>query len=94
MAHDMTDLLQRQNLPLEAKVVMTQQRIRDWYEYWDGKVYHSHSALNTMHLRQFSKAPAAFCIHAVISMLCGQLFSHCLQSMQSEALPRFRVRLW
>lgn len=33
------DLKQLQSLPLEAKIIMTQQRIRQWYEYWDGKVY-------------------------------------------------------
>lgn len=33
------DLAQLQSLPLEAKIIMTQQRIRQWYEYWDGKVY-------------------------------------------------------
>ena len=33
------DLAQMQSLPLEAKIIMTQQRIRQWYEYWDGLVY-------------------------------------------------------
>lgn len=28
------ELRQRQSLPLEAKIIMTQQRIREWYEYW------------------------------------------------------------
>lgn len=32
-------LLQRQCLPLEAKVQMTLARIRDWYNHWDGEVY-------------------------------------------------------
>lgn len=32
------DLKQMQSLPLEAKIIMTQQRIRQWYEYWDGMV--------------------------------------------------------
>ena len=27
------DLAQMQSLPLEAKIIMTQQRIRQWYEY-------------------------------------------------------------
>lgn len=30
------DLAQMQSLPLEAKIIMTKQRIRQWYEYWDG----------------------------------------------------------
>lgn len=37
------DLRQMQSLPLEAKIIMTQQRIRQWYEYWDGMVYVSFS---------------------------------------------------
>lgn len=38
-----SDLRQRQGLPLEAKIIMTQQRIRQWYDYWDGEVYLSFS---------------------------------------------------
>lgn len=31
---DKQKMIQRQSLPLEAKVQMTKQRIRDWIEYW------------------------------------------------------------
>lgn len=37
------DLPQMQSLPLDAKIIMTKRRIRDWYEYWDGLVYVSFS---------------------------------------------------
>lgn len=37
--HTNYDLAQMQSLPLSAKIRMTEQRIRDWYDYWDGKVY-------------------------------------------------------
>lgn len=37
--HTQYDLAQMQSLPLEAKIVMTQQRIRQWYDYWNGDVY-------------------------------------------------------
>lgn len=37
------DLPQMQSLPLEAKVMMTKRRIRDWYEHFDGLVYVSFS---------------------------------------------------
>lgn len=37
------DLKQMQSLPLEAKIMMTQRRIRDWYDYWNGQVYVSFS---------------------------------------------------
>ena len=32
-------LQQRQGLPLEIKIRLSQQRIKEWYEYWDGDVY-------------------------------------------------------
>ena len=32
-----------QSLPLAAKIIMSQRRIRDWYDYWDGQVYVSFS---------------------------------------------------
>lgn len=38
-----SDLRQRQSLPLEAKIIMTKERIRQWYDYWDGEVYLSFS---------------------------------------------------
>ena len=37
------DLAQMQSLPLRAKIRMSDQRIRQWYEYWDGMVYVSFS---------------------------------------------------
>ena len=42
-AHLPHDLKQMQSLPLEAKIIMSQRRIRDWYDYWDGQVYVSFS---------------------------------------------------
>ena len=41
--HEAWELKQMQSLPLEAKIRMTQRRIRDWYEHWDGMVYVSFS---------------------------------------------------
>ena len=41
--HQPHDLKQMQSLPLEAKIIMTQQRIRQWYDHWDGEVYVSFS---------------------------------------------------
>lgn len=40
MAHD---LAQMQSVPLEGKIIMTQLRIRAWYEHFDGQVYVSFS---------------------------------------------------
>lgn len=41
--HQPYDLKQMQSLPLKAKIIMTQRRIREWYEHWDGNVYVSFS---------------------------------------------------
>ena len=41
--HQAHDLKQMQSLPLEAKIIMSQQRIRQWYDHWDGMVYVSFS---------------------------------------------------
>ena len=41
--HQPYDLKQMQSVPLEGKIIMTQQRIRQWYEHWDGLVYVSFS---------------------------------------------------
>jgi 3'-phosphoadenosine 5'-phosphosulfate sulfotransferase (PAPS reductase)/FAD synthetase len=40
---ELWQLKQRQSLPLEAKIIHTQNVIRQWYEYWDGQVYVSFS---------------------------------------------------
>lgn len=37
--HDIEDLRQRQSLPLQAKILMTQRRIREWVDYWHDDVY-------------------------------------------------------
>lgn len=36
-------LRQKQALPLEGKIILAQQRIREWYDHWDGQVYISFS---------------------------------------------------
>lgn len=41
--HDIEDLRQRQALPLQAKILMTQRRIREWVDYWHDDVYVSFS---------------------------------------------------
>lgn len=37
------ELQQMQSLPLELKIRKSQERIKEWYEYWDGMVYVSFS---------------------------------------------------
>lgn len=41
--HEPYELKQMQSLHLEAKIRMSQMRIRDWYDHWDGQVYISFS---------------------------------------------------
>lgn len=41
--HTISDLYQMQSLPLSAKISMTRNRIRAWYEHYDGEVYVSFS---------------------------------------------------
>lgn len=43
MKHTKSDLKQMQSLPLAAKLRMTERRIMDWYDYWNGNVYVSFS---------------------------------------------------
>lgn len=41
--HSSYDLKQMQAVPLKGKITMTKNRIREWYNYWDGDVYVSFS---------------------------------------------------
>jgi len=43
MRHQISDLYQMQCLPLDAKIRMTQNRIRGWYDHFGGDVYCSFS---------------------------------------------------
>lgn len=42
-SHTRGDLEQMQSLSLESKILMTKQRIKAWYDHWDGMVYVSFS---------------------------------------------------
>jgi len=60
-------LKQRQDLPLELKVVRTKQKIRDWYEHWQGDVYVSFlggkdsTVLVDIVKEMYPEVPAVFC---------------------------------
>ena len=41
--HSKGDLMQMQSLPLRIKITMTERRIFDWYDHWQGDVYLSFS---------------------------------------------------
>lgn len=55
------------SLPLEAKIIKSQLRIREWYEYWDGDVYVSFSggkdSTVLLHLVRdlYPEVPAVYC---------------------------------
>lgn len=63
---ELYELRQRQSLPLEAKITMSLQRIREWHEHWDGQVYVSFSGGKDssvlLHLVRllYQEVPAAF----------------------------------
>ena len=40
---ELWELQQKQQLPLDLKILLTKQRIIEWYDYWDGQVYISFS---------------------------------------------------
>lgn len=40
---NMAALKQKQSLPLEAKIMLTQKRVEEWYKHWDGQIYLSFS---------------------------------------------------
>lgn len=54
MKHTRYDLVQMQSLPLEAKILMTKRRIRDWYDYFNGNVYLSVSGKDSTVLRDMA----------------------------------------
>ena len=43
MKHTINELKQKQAMPLEAKIIMSQRRIKEWYDYFNGNVYVSFS---------------------------------------------------
>ena len=65
--HTSHELKQMQSLPLEAKIIKSQLRIREWYEYWNGEVYVSFSGgkdstvLLYLVRELYPDVPAVFC---------------------------------
>ncbi len=47
---DKQKFLQRVSLHLEDKIMMTEQRIKAWYDYWDGDVYIAYSGGKDSHV--------------------------------------------
>ena len=43
MTHTIHELRQKQSMPLPAKIIMTENRIRQWYDHWRGQVFISFS---------------------------------------------------
>lgn len=42
MIHTIQELKQKQSMPLKAKIIMTENRIRGWYNHFNGNVYIYH----------------------------------------------------
>ena len=64
---DAKQLRDLQALPLKYKIMITQERIREWYEHWKGQVYVSFSggkdSTVLLHIvrQMFPEVPAVFC---------------------------------
>lgn len=64
---NLEELQQSQALPLELKIIKSQQRIREWYNHWRGQVYVSFSggkdSTVLLHLVRelYPDVPAVFC---------------------------------
>lgn len=62
-----TALRQKQSLPLEGKIILSQQRIKEWYDHWGGNVYISFSGgkdstvLLDLVKGMYPDVPAVFC---------------------------------
>lgn len=63
--HESYDLAQMQSLSLDSKIRMTQERIKAWYEYYDGHVYVSVAGKDSTVLKHiidsmYTDVPAVF----------------------------------
>jgi len=60
-------LKQRQGLPLEAKIIFSQKRIREWHDHWLGQTYIAFSGgkdstvLLDLVRELYPETPAVFC---------------------------------
>jgi len=69
------DLLQRQSLPLQQKIIFTQKRIQEWYERYNGNVYVAFSGgkdstvLLDLVRDLYPEVPAVFCNRSKIKEL-------------------------
>ncbi len=67
MKHERYELYQYQSLSLDAKVRMTRQRIQQWYEYYDSKIYVAYSGgkdsdcLRHITKEMYPDVPIVFC---------------------------------
>lgn len=65
--HELWELKQMQSMPLELKVKMTQRRIKEWYDHYDGEIYVSFSGgkdstvLLDLTRKMYQDVPAVFC---------------------------------
>jgi len=76
-------LVQRQSLPLNAKIRMTLLRIQEWYEYWEGSVYISYSGgLDSTVLRHLvlSRYPEVPCVFSNTGLEYPEIVAHVNQT--------------
>lgn len=77
-AHTADELKQMQNLPLEAKILMTKQRIKAWYESWTRFEIHNDKTgktrFVTMDTREFGAEPALKDGEWIVSAFPGAVY--------------------
>jgi 3'-phosphoadenosine 5'-phosphosulfate sulfotransferase (PAPS reductase)/FAD synthetase len=77
-AHSSSDLAQYQSLPLEAKIQMTKQRIKAWYEAWTRfEIYDTATGktrFSTIDTRDFRAEPEMKATEYIKSAVNGQVY--------------------
>ena len=77
-AHQPHDLAQMQSLPLEAKIEMTKQRIKVWYESWTRFEIRNDKTgktrFETIDTREFGTEPQLKDDEWIVSSLPGQVY--------------------
>lgn len=77
-AHQASDLAQMQSLPLEAKIRMTKERIKAWYESWTRfEIYNKATGKTrfvTIDTREFGSEPPLKEAEYIVSAIDGQVY--------------------
>ena len=62
MIHTIQELKQKQSMPLKAKIIMTENRIRGWYNHFNGNVFQKEG---TYRCTGLNRTGCVFCMFGV-----------------------------